>query len=353
MVPDLNLLLLDLGENAVDACLLARTALAAAQASGTPFRLVTVGSSEQERRAAELGVPVFDHCPTLRSVRRIIDALQPAEVAVTSARLWKAVAGLAARNQPGGKPLARVSLVAWSANATPLGQYPVEATLQLTDLATLDTPRVTPRQRHVLRAGIGLEDRELAIGLIGAWPQDGLVPPCTLFSRVIGMLALGGFPVVGVADGLHEDMHHAATFVRTVEDQFELIAIEGPVEAGLGAFDGVVWLNPDAGGWVAAMQSLMQGVAVVTIESPSARIVAGLAEALRAKDPAVGRMVIAPLATMASVGSRLMEVLGLVQRAPVQFAAAQFTAAHHARSHGVQVQEGTVLPLMSEGGSGS
>ncbi len=326
-----NLMLLDLGENTVDACLLASNALAAAETSGTALRLVTVGSSEQERRAAELGIPVLDHCPTIRSVRRITDALQPAEIAVTSARLWKVVSWPAARKQPGGVPLARVTLAAWSARGTPLGQYPAEAPLQLTDLATLHGPRITHRQRHVLRAGIGLEDRELAIGLIGAWPQDGLVPPWTLFSRVIGMLALGGFPVVGVADGAHEDMHHAATFVRTVEDQFELIATDGPVEAGLGAFDGVVWLNPDAGGWVAAMQALMQGIAVVSVESPSAKNVANLAEELRERDPAVGRMVIAPLATMASVGSRLMEVLGLVQRAPVQFA-----AAHHAQAHGGQ-----------------
>ena len=194
--------------------------------------------------------------------------------------------------------------------------------------ATAQTAAAAHRLRHVLRAGIELSDRELAIGLIGAWPQEGFVPPCTLFSRVIGMVALGGFPVVGIADGSHEDLHHAATFVRTVEDQFELIAIDGPVEAGLGAFDGLVWLNPDAGGWVAAMRSLANGVPVVTVESSTARAVAGLAGALRQTNPAMGRIVIAPLETMASVGSRLMEVLGLVQLAPVHPA-----TAHHARAH--------------------
>lgn len=311
-----TLLLVDLAENAPDGCAIARRARAAGH------RVITVCSSEQERRAEMLGLEALDRITRPGDIGRVIAALSAKAVTVTSRRL------LAASDQHCRKARVLLELTAVGINAKALSSAAGDPRLgvasRLVELAELVA--FAPghgvsagEDRALLRQGLGLRDGELAIGLIGPWPGEDLAsgdePPCKLFSRVIGMLALGDFPVVGLADSGHSDMGGAATFAQTVEDQFELIGVTGPVEAALPAMDGLVWLGSHRGGSVAALAALRHGVPVVAVADDVSRAVQALAAAQRESGQVLAKMVLAPDATMASIGSRLMEALALVEPA--------------------------------------
>lgn len=311
-----TLWLVDLAENAPDGCAMACRARAAGQ------RVITVCNSEQERRAELLGLEPLDRITRVGDVGRVIGELGAKAVVVTSRRLLAAsekhcrkagvLLGLAAVGI-GGKALGRV---AGDASGSVAARF-----VELTELLAFAPGHgvMAGGDRVVLRQGLGVRDGELAIGLIGPWPGEDLAagdePPCKLFSRVIGMLALGDYPVVGLADSGHSDMGGAATFAQTVEDQFELIGVDGPVEAALAAMDGLVWLGSHRGGSVAALAALRCGVPVVAVADEASRAVQMLAGEQRASGQVLAKMVLAPDGTMASIGSRVMEALGLVEPA--------------------------------------
>jgi len=311
-----TLWLVDLAENAPDGCALACRARAAGQ------RVITVCDSEQERRAEMLGLEPLDRITRAGDVGRIIGELGAKAVVVTSRRL------LAASEKHCRKAGVLLELAAVGIGGKALGRAERDATggvaarhVELTELLAFAPGHgvMAGADRAVLRQGLGVRDGELAIGLIGPWPGEDLAagdePPCKLFSRVIGMLALGDYPVVGLADSGHSDMGGAATFAQTVEDQFELIGVDGPVEAALVAMDGLVWLGSHRGGSVAALAALRCGVPVVAVADDASRAVQMLAGEQRASGQVLAKMVLAPDATMASIGSRVMEALGLVEPA--------------------------------------
>ena len=320
-------------------------------------RIVTLGNSQDEHYAWQCDVQAQDRINTRADAAKLIAALSPAQLwlAGGDGKLAAGLGNVLTRNltrtsgRPIVPPVCREIVTTYRGHRLALDcnapvclppQFGPVVQLDLADAAhhwaTLRARPEFASQRARSRAAMGLSDGDTALGLVCA-PHERHI---ALFSRVIGMLALGGHEVIGLADGQCHEADHAAVSAALVDDQFEIIMLDGPAEAALDGLDAVVWLGAD--GELAALKAACMGLPVVTVNSPAARLLASIATDLlddsltlrtnragvRAGEssfspaaadsaPIDGPITLAPSATMASIGARVMSALRLIDASEI------------------------------------